>query len=126
MGQLGAKLRTIAAGGSFGGGLGHWCPACESMHAFSTLAPQKNNGARWTWDGNEALPTFAPSMNISAGPYKDGETTIPLHRCHYILAKGVITYLADCTHSLRGQAVPLPDLPDFLTDAFEKGAGGKV
>ena len=36
--------------------------------------------------------------------------------CHYFLRAGVIEYLGDCTHSMRGLKVPLPELPPELRD----------
>ena len=73
--------------------------------------------SRWTWNGSVDKPTFTPSMNISAGPYKDADFDIPLSRCHYILTNGVINFCNDSTHALKGQqGVPLPDLPSELKD----------
>jgi hypothetical protein len=113
MGQLSAKLRSVE------GGFGHWCPACEEMHVFSVGAPN-TSGAKWSFDGNVASPTFAPSMNIRTGP----RPTVPVGRpdagkidvCHYFLKAGRDEYCGDCTHALRAQTVPLPDLPLHLTD----------
>jgi hypothetical protein len=59
-------------------------------------------------------PTFAPSMNIRTGPYPWDPTESDHGRIdvyHYFLRAGVIEYLGDCTHEMRGQRVPLPDLP---------------
>jgi len=91
--------------------ISHWCPACEQVHDFAVEQPF-GNGARWSWDGNAQHPTFSPSMNIKIGPWpkgtkREGEVEI----CHYFLYDGVLKYLTDCTHSMRGQNVVLPDLP---------------
>ena len=37
--------------------------------------------------------------------------------CHYILTDGVLNFCGDCTHALRGQSVPLPELPEWMRDA---------
>lgn len=122
MGQLGPKLRRVGAReGYTAGGLAHWCPACESMHAFALDGPNAN-GARWTWDGNVAAPSFAPSMHIKWGKHADpafDDSRDPARLsgvCHYFLKGGQIQFLGDCTHALKGQTVPLPDLPDGLRD----------
>jgi hypothetical protein len=86
--------------------IAHWCPACASLHDFAVEEPFRN-GARWTFDGNQDSPAFAPSMNISWGPNSRGQTS----RCHYFLTGGQLQYLSDCTHRLAGQTVPLPDIP---------------
>lgn len=118
MGQVGSKMRRVGpAQGYSNGGLAHWCPACEEMHAFATDGPNRN-GAQWRWDGSVESPTFTPSMNITVNPqghkYYDpeSETTV----CHYFLRGGVIEYLGDCTHHMRGQKVPLPELPERYGD----------
>jgi hypothetical protein len=123
MGQVGSKMRRVGAqDGYTAGGLAHWCPACESMHAFA-LDGKNSSGAQWTWDGNVEQPTFTPSMNIRTGP----RPTVPPGRpdagqidvCHYFLRNGVIEYLGDCTHALKGQQVALPPLPERLRDRPE-------
>jgi hypothetical protein len=115
MGQLGPKLRKTTSGYS------HWCPACESMHAFYVEQPT-HKGARWTFNGNTLAPTFSPSMNISWGKLADpnfddsGDPANLSSRCHYVLTAGQIQFCGDCTHPMRGQTVPLPDLPPEYRD----------
>lgn len=55
----------------------------------------------WTFNDDLDRPTFTPSFlqHTSRGP------------CHYILTDGVLNYCGDCFHVLKGQAIPLPDLP---------------
>lgn len=113
MGQAGKYLRRVgSADGHTAGGFAHWCPACKEMHAFAVDAPFRN-GARWSFDGNLDAPTFAPSMNIRIGPYLDNDEGKQgqFDVCHYFLRAGKIQFLDDCTHSMRGQTVPLPELP---------------
>jgi hypothetical protein len=80
-------------------GYAHWCPACNELHTVLTDAGQS---PRWGFDNNLTAPTFTPSVRIS-----DSDGT----RCHYVLTSGVINYCPDSRHSLKGQAVPLPDIP---------------
>ncbi len=122
MGQVGSKLRRWATSGDgYGGGYAHWCPACEGIHVFATDAPQRN-GARWTFDGNAAAPTFRPSMNIRTNPPEDPhyQPQAASSVCHYNLVAGMIEFCGDCTHALVGQRVPLPDLPIHLTDRYQR------
>lgn len=58
---------------------------------------------RWTFDGNLEAPTFTPSLLVH------GAVTHP--RCHSFLKGGTWEFLSDCTHALKDQKVPLPDLP---------------
>lgn len=118
MGQVGTKMRRVgSADGYTAGGLAHWCPACNSMHAFA-IDGKNSSGAQWTWDGNVEAPSFSPSMNIIINPkgHKHHNPNCSTDVCHYFLKGGVIEYLGDCTHALRGQKVPLPELPRHLRD----------
>lgn len=118
MGQVGTKMRRQGpADGYTVGGLAHWCPACESMHQFA-LDGKNSSGAQWTWDGQIENPTFTPSMliTINAASHPNHLVGEPTDVCHYFLRRGVIEYLADCTHGLKGQRVVLPPLPEHLKD----------
>lgn len=94
------------------GGYCHWCPACESIHIYTTNNPQPN-GARWQFNGNVERPSFTPSMKITWGIYTPGDVE---ECCHYFLTDGKINYCPDCTHKLAGQSVDLPELPDTYKD----------
>jgi hypothetical protein len=116
MGQVSRFLRSVE------GGFAHWCPACEEMHGFRV------EGDGWSFDGNLECPTFNPSMKITGvqSIKEKGEWTgewvldangkaLPLC-CHYFLHAGQLKFQSDCTHKLKGQTVPLPELPDFMRD----------
>jgi Family of unknown function (DUF6527) len=118
MGEVSPKLRKYgSADGYTGEGYVHWCPACNEAHAFAVGKPFKS-GAQWTFNGDVERPTFTPSMNIISNPrgHKNHQPNQSTEVCHYFLRDGTIQYLGDCTHALRGQTVPLPDLPRFLRD----------
>ncbi len=90
---------------------------------------------RWTFNGDEEKPTFAPSMLATSGHYVPGyeKTAHPewcwcnfierfpdhadckfkCYRCHSFVTDGKIQFLSDCSHALAGQTVDLPD--------FDKG-----
>ena len=82
----------------------------------------------WTFDGNLDVPTFSPSFKHEGvqrvfvdgkwtGEWKRDETgnTIP-YVCHYVLTAGILNFCGDCSHALAGKHVPLPQLPQGLTD----------
>lgn len=93
MGQLSAKLRSTETG------IAYYCPGCGRMQALPIGAPQG-----WEWDGDVEKPTIKPSIKT----WHDGS---PPYCCHSFVEAGMIRFLNDCTHALRGQTVPLPDLP---------------
>jgi len=97
-------------------GYAHYCPACDHIHAIRTCAPANN----WSFNNDLDKPTFSPSVKVTypANPeaseeFKEWRTE---RICHYFLTDGVISYCSDCTHSMAGKTVPLPDLPPDLTD----------
>lgn len=105
------KIKRFTAKTEYGEGWNHYCPACSTTHGFAVEQPFRN-GAKWSFDGNMDAPTFSPSMNIRIGPMPAGHPQAgQFDICHYFLRGGVIEFLPDCTHSLRGQRVLLPDLP---------------
>jgi hypothetical protein len=114
MGPLSPKLRNMR--GSEGKMVGWWCPGCEQLHAVKIEGPHA-----WTWNGDVNSPTFTPSVlttyrwSKSLEPGDDpGQWQDDI--CHCFVTDGQIQFLGDCTHGLLGQAVPMPDLPDWLRD----------
>ena len=100
-------------------GFAHWCPGCEEPHSL----PKS-----WSFNGDLERPTFTPSFKHSgirrvfANGKWTGEwlrdaagNTVP-YTCHYILSSGELQFCGDCTHALVGKTVPLPPLPEGLTD----------
>lgn len=88
------------------------CPGCiefggSGLHLLPVNSTTKSPS--WDWDGDLEKPTLSPSILTG----KDSETA----RCHSFLSEGVFQFLEDSTHSLAGQYVPIPDLPDwFVTE----------
>jgi hypothetical protein len=114
MGQVSSKLRRAE------NGYVRWCPACGEAHRLPD---------GWTFDGNLESPTFSPSFKHSGkqtvkdacgewtGEWVLGPDGKALDWCcHYILTNGVLNYCGDCTHDMKGQAVPLPNLPEWMED----------
>lgn len=80
-------------------GLTWWCPGCKRIHSVSTYK------GGWWWDGDTENPTITPAVLFQHDVYGR------VHRCHSIIEKGIIRFYDDCTHSLAGQSVPLPEFP---------------
>lgn len=105
-----AKIRFIKRGGQGQ----FWCPGCDSLHAVAIDEPYPN-GARWKFNGDYLNPTLTPSVLVTQpGHLKDGR------RCHLFLKNGVIQFLGDCTHELKGTYADLPPLPDWAVDFEEE------
>ena len=93
------------------------CPGCAVMHEHSSglhmLAVNSVvKSPSWDWDGDLDAPTLSPSI-LTRSPRPAGERV-----CHSFLRAGVFEFLADCTHPLAGQHVPIPDLPDWVIEDF--------
>lgn len=74
------------------------CPACSQWHLFDK---------RWTFDGNLESPTFSPSMLVNGTLHEKYPHAI---RCHSYVRAGKIEFLSDCSHTMAGMTVPLPDI----------------
>jgi hypothetical protein len=79
------------------------CPGCGSLHAFYTkngpiVGGQEQN---WVFNGDGDKPTISPSLDVC----KDD----PTQHCHSFIKDGMIQFLGDCYHSLKGQTVEIPD-----------------
>lgn len=90
------------------------CPGCECSHVVAVQMAQ-SNGARWDFSGTLDNPTISPSILVKSGKYIDpnfdDEGIESLSSiCHSFVKNGNIQFLGDCTHKLKGQTVPLPDI----------------
>lgn len=108
-----ARLHPVTDGDVRYQALTFVCPGCIEMLGGSgvhMLAVTPTGGKRPTWrfDGNLDAPTLEPSV-LTYG--RSGTND----RCHSYLTGGQLRYLPDSTHSLTGQTIDLPDLPDWLT-----------
>lgn len=80
-----------------GEGYYYFCPGCNELHYLKG----------WTFNEDFEHPTFSPSVVVHVT--KD-ET------CHSFVKNGNIEFLLDSTHNLKGQTVPVPNLPDWILD----------
>lgn len=85
-----------------------WCPGCSTHHGYRTQRGEVQSGPTWEFNGDEARPTFTPSLlcNGNAKP-EDLHPHTTSHRCHIYVTDGQVRYLGDCTHKLAGQTLPL-------------------
>lgn len=101
MARLSAVLRSTE-----GGGLLFWCPGCDMAHQVRV---GEGPGPRWTWNGSAEHPTISPSVLVTYNGTDAGRDGAPPAVCHSYIRAGRIEFLADCTHALAGQTVPLPE-----------------
>lgn len=83
------------------------CPGCKCLHSVHYKNPN-HLGARWTWNDDTEKPTFRPSVVVKVVFKSNKQPRI----CHSFVTDGKIQFLSDCTHSLVGQTVDLPEI-DF-------------
>lgn len=67
------------------------------------LSGTRDGTNAWTWNGSTGKPTLRPSVRTT----KPHEGLV----CHSWVNDGNAQFLEDTTHDLRGQAVPLLDVP---------------
>ncbi len=77
------------------------CPGCECGHAITVSGRVNTQGATWSWNGSLTAPTFLPSIDCN----KDE----PEIRCHSFVTDGMIRFLADSFHVLKGKEVEIPE-----------------
>jgi len=88
------------------------CPGCGCAHGVHVdVASAAAEGSpvwslTWTDDGE---PTLSPSVLVRWGMGADRPPRI----CHSFVVAGKISFLADSTHALAGQTVPIPDFDSF-------------
>lgn len=108
-----------------------FCPGCKDHHTISIK--EKADGKGWTWNGSVDKPTFTPSILTTNGHFVSGfkkgdacwctynaehperPSKFGCQRCHSFVTDGQIRFLSDCSHSLAGKTVPLPDFTEVGT-----------
>lgn len=93
--------------------LSFFCPGCKTRHTVSIGTP---GGPQWSWNGDVDNPTLSPSVLVTWYKPSDNDeefddaTKDVKQTCHSFVRNGHIEFLTDCTHSLAGQTVQLPEL----------------
>jgi hypothetical protein len=80
------------------------CPGCKIGHSPITKSQSR---PCWGFNGDVEKPTFTPSILVRWPDPDGGPETV----CHSFVRDGNIEFLGDCTHSLAGKTVPLPQIP---------------
>jgi hypothetical protein len=75
----------------------YFCMGCGYEHAFAL----KSDGGNHEFNMDLDKPTVSPSLLNDWTPGR---------KCHSFIKNGMIEYLNDCWHELRGQTVELPEL----------------
>lgn len=79
------------------------CPGCAQLdEPGSKLYAIHTFNDTWTFNGDGDKPTVSPSLLVTDGR--------PAYRCHSFIEGGQIRFLSDCSHSLAGQTVELPEV----------------
>lgn len=82
-----------------------FCPGCNKVHAVNINDSEDQTKVCWKWNKSLEKPTLSPSLLVKRW---DGVV------CHSFVKDGMIHFLNDCTHELRGKTVELPDYPENL------------
>lgn len=116
-------VRVRSIDNTFWRALWLWCPGCNDAHRITIDSP-----TGWRWDGNEEAPTISPSIKVTGGQWaadssfhKPGHEGVPVGGetiCHSHVRAGRWEFLADSTHALAGQTVPMVPLPDWLSEEY--------
>lgn len=115
-----SQIRKVSDGDKRYDALAFVCPGCIEMSGSNStglhLLPVNTDqtSPAWQWDENLENPTLNPSILTGKGSP---------NICHSFLRAGIFEFLSDCTHSLAGQKVELPDLPDWFIKETEENNG---
>lgn len=95
-----------------------WCQGCKHCHGFpvskvyyegSSIYGPNHHKPIWTFNGNAEKPSFSPSLREF---YTHPETKKEITTCHSIITDGRIQFCSDCEHELKGQTLPLEEIPN--------------
>lgn len=83
------------------------CPGCNARHSiWPRPLTNPENGASWEFNGDVDRPTVSPSL-LDVRQFTDPDRRGQV--CHSFITDGQIRFLSDCTHTLAGQTVEIPD-----------------
>lgn len=120
--EMSKKLHPVTL--KSGSGVSFWCPGCNCHHSVPVTGDNC-----WDLSGTSDAPTLSPSLSTTSGHYTPGwkgpdcwctynATTTPkvpfeCSKCHLLLTNGMLIYLSDTTHALKGKTIPLPEFPIY-------------
>ena len=97
--------------GVWQGGYMFFCPGCKCGHLIHDAAHRNGVSPGWTFNGSDEKPTFSPSYLVG-NPDEKG-TRFAVRRCHSFIKDGMIQFLDDCFHELRGKTVSMVDMESW-------------
>lgn len=103
--------------------VGFECPGCKALHTVYITANKGEKVPVWNFNDSYTKPTLKPSILVRStsipqpipededgniitgndGRIKGAKDEI----CHSFVTDGMIQFLNDCTHELKGNTVPL-------------------
>jgi hypothetical protein len=91
-----------------------FCPGCNDIHTIHVNGIRNATGATWRFNNDLDRPTFNPSIHLKSGKYADPKWQEPEGynlsvQCHSFVENGMIRFLNDSTHALKGQTIELSD-----------------
>lgn len=91
------------------------CPGCNTEHLIWT-ANEGHQHPVWGFNGDLDKPTITPSIRVQYPANPEAKEEYKEWRkeriCHSFIKGGIIQFLGDCTHELRGQTVEIPEFKE--------------
>jgi len=81
-----------------------YCPACKTAHRITV------GSGKWIYNDDSEQPTIHPS--IDARLMVDRKQV----RCHSFVVNGQIRFCKDSSHTMAGQRIMLPHIPQDIAD----------
>ena len=86
------------------------CPGCNMVHGIVT---ESKTRPCWQFNGDVNKPTVSPSIKVTYPANPNAEEQFKEWRteriCHSFIREGMIQFLGDCWHDLKGKTVELPE-----------------
>lgn len=111
-----------------------WCPGCKDFHSIPIQGRSEETGPKWKLSGGTEQPTISPSLLLRTGHfasgYQEGENCWCIYNaeqkskgepessfkcviCHSVISNGIISFLADSSHDMASNSMPLSPLAEF-------------
>lgn len=83
------------------------CPGCKYDHRYIVKWGSKSERTEpvWHFNGDVDKPSFTPSLLMRTSHHGEADRI-----CHLYVTNGKIQFLADCSHSLKGQSVEMEEV----------------
>jgi hypothetical protein len=96
----------------------YWeCPAPNCGLVRIPVEGSTSGETKWAWNGSLDKPTLTPSVKVT---WDFGDPPATHNCCHFNVTDGVIHFHGDCTHDMKNQTIPMPEITEefrvFLGD----------